>query len=411
MKKGNIKNTLMYTLLCAFTGALIAAVVWAFMKLMGLGIEFVWEWIPERIGFKFYPLVVCLIGGVVLGLYKGKFGDYPENLETVMGKVKRDKFYPYHNVHWICIAAIIPLIFGGSIGPEAGLTGVIAGLMYWAGAKMRYARERVAEFAETGISATLGVIFGAPLFGIAAPIEQKVDKDKETVVPKASKMISIIVAVIAAFGMFALLSHLFGALEGIPRVEAPDITNTERIFSVPLALAGAVFGYLFLASEKLAHAVFSRLKGKTPIIVSTVLGGLILGLIGTYMPLAMFSGEEQMGELALIYKDMAPWLLIAVGAVKLVLTNICICSGWSGGHFFPVIFAGISIGYGFALLTGLNVAFCLAVITAGLLGVVMRKPVAVSLLLLLCFPIRVIPWLIVAAVIGSILPLGKLKQK
>ena len=52
--------------------------------------------------------------------------------------------------------------------------------------------------------------------------------------------------------------------------------------------------------------------------------------------------------------------------------------------------------------------FCLGVITAALLGVIMRKPVAVTLLLLLCFPVRVIPWLVLAAYVGSLVSLGKL---
>ena len=143
-------------------------------------------------------------------------------------------------------------------------------------------------------------------------------------------------------------------------------------------------------------------------VVSTTLGGLILGVLGTVLPLTLFSGEEQMAELTETYLGFAPWVLILTGVAKLFLTNVCIQSGWRGGHFFPVIFCGVSIGYGVARLSGLNEAFCLGVITAALLGVILRKPVAVTLLLLLCFPVRVIPWLILAAYLGSLVPLGKL---
>lgn len=31
--------------------------------------------------------------------------------------------------------------------------------------------------------------------------------------------------------------------------------------------------------------------------------------------------------------------------------------GWRGGHFFPVIFSGVSLGYGLALLTGADPVF------------------------------------------------------
>ena len=135
-----------------------------------------------------------------------------------------------------------------------------------------------------------------------------------------------------------------------------------------------------------------------------MLGGLILGVMGTYFPMTMFSGEESMGEIISTYKEYAPWLLILTGLLKLLLTNVCIKSGWRGGHFFPVIFSGVSVGCGVAILKGLNSAFCMGVITAGLLGVIMKKPFAVSLLLMLCFPLRVIPWLIISAFIGSFIP-------
>ena len=102
-------------------------------------------------------------------------------------------------------------------------------------------------------------------------------------------------------------------------------------------------------------------------------------------PLVMFSGEDSINEINSGIGEFAPWILIISGLLKLVITNVCIKSGWKGGHFFPVIFCGVSIGFGVALLMGLDTAFCAAVITAALLGVTMRKPLAVTVLLLLCF--------------------------
>lgn len=62
--------------------------------------------------------------------------------------------------------------------------------------------------------------------------------------------------------------------------------------------------------------------------------------------------------------------------------------GWRGGHFFPVIFSGVSLGYGLAILTGADPVFCVAVCTASIMGVVMRQPVMVVGLLLMRFPLR-----------------------
>ena len=111
-----------------------------------------------------------------------------------------------------------------------------------------------------------------------------------------------------------------------------------------------------------------------------------------------------MEVLAETYLDYAPILLIGIGIVKIFLTNVCIESGWKGGHFFPVIFAGVSIGFGMGMLCSVEPVFAAAVVTAALLGYMMKKPVEVALLLMLCFPMDAIIWILVAAAVGAVVP-------
>ncbi len=49
-------------------------------------------------------------------------------LATVMGKVRREKHYDYHPVAVILLCTLLPLVFGVSVGPEAGLTGTMRSL-------------------------------------------------------------------------------------------------------------------------------------------------------------------------------------------------------------------------------------------------------------------------------------------
>ena len=290
MTKRTVANNFLYYIFCGFSGAVTSLIVWLFLKLMGLGIGLVWDTIPSNFDFKFYPIIVCTAGGIILGIWQKLTNAVPDELDEVMKKVKKDKFYPYNKVLLLCISALLPLVFGGSLGPEAGLTGVIVGLCYWAGSHMKDAKSKIPELMQIGISATLSAVFYAPLFGLASVNGERLDSEESITVVKES------------------------------------------------------------------------------------------------------------------FAEFAPWILIISGVLKLVLTNICIKSGWKGGHFFPVIFCGVSIGYGVAMLGGLDTAFCAAVVTAGLLGVTMKKPLAVTMLLLLCFDARVIPWILLAAFLGSIIP-------
>ncbi len=188
----------------------------------------------------------------------------------------------------------------------------------------------------------------------------------------------------------------------IPKLEGMSIGTRERVCALALIPIGILSGVFFQACHKGCGCAFGFLRSKGGVVCCAVLGGVALGLMGMAVPFCMFSGEEQMEELSQVYVAYAPLALVGIGAAKLLLTNVCIQSGWKGGHFFPVIFSGASIGFGAGVLLQVNPVFAAAVVTASLLGYMMRKPVAVSVLLLLCFPAEGIVWMLCAAAAGAL---------
>ena len=177
-----MKNQLELWLFCAIIGAVAGALVWLILKIMAVGMTFLWEWIPERISFPFYTIAVCVIGAFSVGLFRKKYGDYPEDLESVIAKVKTEKRYEYKNMLVMIIAALLPLLMGSSVGPEAGLTGIIVGLCCWAGENLKFARHHAKEYSRIGIAVSLSVLFHAPLFGIF-----EVEEDQDVEIPKLTK--------------------------------------------------------------------------------------------------------------------------------------------------------------------------------------------------------------------------------
>ena len=129
----------------------------------------------------------------------------------------------------------------------------------------------------------------------------------------------------------------------------PEIGVILKELGQPAFRAKQVYSWLhkgvrsYEEMTNLPKALRDTLQEKYPILVSTLLGGLILGVMGTLLPLTMFSGEHEIHTLMETYLDLAPWLLILTGGAKLLLTCVCIQSGWRGGHFFPVIFCGIRL--------------------------------------------------------------------
>lgn len=172
---------------------------------------------------------------------------------------------------------------------------------------------------------------------------------------------------------------------------------------IPLCIVGGMAGWLFCVMEKVMERV-SDIFGDRKVL-KAVTGGLILGLCGMVLPYTMFSGEVQAEVLNETWMTMSALVLILTGFVKVVVTAMCVNMGWRGGHFFPVIFAGISIGFGMSALMGVDPVFSVCATTAALMGGVMRKPLVAVLLLFLCFPVHSVLVLALAAFIGSRIPL------
>ena len=233
------KNSLLFICFAFVMGACSGLFIWIFFRIMNFSIHLLWHTIPNYVSIPFYTIILCILGGLLIGLFRKKFGDYPEELNTVIKKVKEEGKYPYHNILPMSVSALLPLIFGASIGPEAGLTGVIAGLCSWVSDKIKKAGKEIQEFTKLGISATLGTIFNSPMFGFMEPIESE---NENTVFPKNSKIILYFTSILGAMGIFILLKNLFGGNSGLPSFDSIQIGMKEWIYLLPLILIGTFVG-------------------------------------------------------------------------------------------------------------------------------------------------------------------------
>lgn len=246
------KNRALFLVSVAVTGAFAGAAVWLFFFAMEHGIDYLWTEIPHMLGaaspelasgpfgFLPYPFFVCLLGGLLIGLYEKLTGTKTDDLNQVMAKVKQDGRYPYDNLGKLSLAALLPLLFGGSIGPEAGLTGVIAGLCSWVGDRMRRFGAEFRELTLLGTQAALTALFTAPVFGFVAPLAGSADGDEDSTsdeitikLPKAQKTVVYGIAIAGGLGTYLLLGQLMGGGMGMPRFEAAEVGNLELAWLIP----------------------------------------------------------------------------------------------------------------------------------------------------------------------------------
>lgn len=394
MKK--FKNGFLLIIYTMIIGAFSGLIIWTFLKVMNLGIELLWVYLPKQINFKYYTVVVCLIGGLIIGLWKWKFGDSPEELDVVIKKVKKDKRYSYNNIFSSIGSSLFPLLIGASVGPEAGLTGIIASLCTWVGDKLKHIFKELQELTSIGVTATLGTIFKSPMFGFIEPLEG----EEETKLPKTSKIVLYFTAILSSFGIFVLLNKLSGSEMGMPNVGIAEFSKLNFFYIILLTIIGIILGYIYFISHKLTKEVFKPLKNN--IFIKCIIGGLILGIIGTILPLTMFSGEEQIITIIETGRNIGITILILTSIIKVILTNICISSGLKGGHFFPMIFSGIALGYAMSIILNMDPVISMAVVTSSFLAHIMKKPLAVVLILMIVFPANLIPLMLAVSIIACI---------
>lgn len=401
------KNDIRLYVLVILLGAVTGAILWGFLKAVGICTELLWKTLPNALGVEFMPVIFCTAGGFAAGLIHRRHGDYPEELPVVLGKIKHDRHYDYRPMPVMLICAFLPLILGSSVGPEAGLTGIIAGLCYWVGDNVKYAREHADEYSDIGAAVTLAGLFHIPLFGIFAVEESEAGDDVPSAMPKGTKLLLYGLSIAAAFLVMKGLGSLFGpAGEGFPSFAAADADGKDLALMLLYIPIGLVLFIAFSFSEKVTKAVSDKL----PPVVSETICGLVIGLVSLVAPGILFSGEEYMGMLPETFISGMPYVLIGVCILKILMTAFCIEFGLKGGHFFPLIYACSCMGFGLALLLFRgsdplvmtdHAVFAAAVITAATLGAQLKKPITVSMLLMICFPLRMILWIFLSAALSS----------
>ena len=85
-------------------------------------------------------------------------------MKTVIGTVKQAGTYPYRKIIVLLTAAILPLILGSSVGPEAGMVGVIVALGCWVNENLKFADKSANLYSKVGMAVSLSILFSSLLF-------------------------------------------------------------------------------------------------------------------------------------------------------------------------------------------------------------------------------------------------------
>ena len=197
---------------------------------------------------------------------------------------------------------------------------------------------------------------------------------------------------------FAILHTSFLGVYSFP--DFASLRVVDLVWALLVGMIAALIGTLFKLVFGLVHRVFGRLN-KRPVILA-IIGGLIIGLIGSFLPLTLYSGQHQLLEIIRNPASFGIGILLLMMLVKILLTGTSFATGFEGDPMFPLLFIGGTLGQ---VLTGILIFIPQGVgVLAGMAGVActfLPIPLSVALLLgLFGGQTDLIPVIVIGAVTG-----------
>ncbi|KAK9821879.1 hypothetical protein WJX74_008487 [Apatococcus lobatus] len=383
-----------------------------------------WEWVPERLvepmlrdaheRLRFpspdrlgwiYTLSVSTFMGTMAGLtqrWLGSPGDLPDTVRCI----HRKGSIPIRQAPSMFICSAFSIAAGGSLGPEAALLALCGAAVSWVARKgLGYTGRNLRCCAIMGMTAGLAAFFGVALGGslFALEVLHRTGMQFYEVATFAVACGTICLTVFRGLTR-APFGQVWAFPEGLPVVDFRHV-----LFGIAAGMVAACLAILFMHMYKLVFSFLSflRLQEHHTPVASGMVGGFLIGLIGIFLPPTMFWGEFEIrtlanpGEVALPhiwpkggFYGLSPflqgeytwWLFMLIGLAKLLTICLTVLSGFRGGFIFPLFFAGVAFGKGFALmplaafgsfppvLFGMTIA-------AGLNTAITRTPLATTLIL------------------------------
>ncbi len=244
-------------------------------------------------------------------------------------------FLKFRNIILKTVGPALTIGSGGSAGVE-GPIAIIGGTVGSAvGRLFKTSGNRTKLLIAAGSAAGIAATFNAPIAGVMFSTEIVLLGDYE---------IASFAAIVIASGIATVVSR--GYYGATPAFIVPQY-ELVSIFELPLYLVlGLVIGFTSVFYVR----TFYRLKDEFETLkmhpqMRPVLGALLVGCLGIFLPEIMGNGYEFIEKA--LHENMLFPILICLVFFKVVATSITLGSGGAGGVFAPALFIGAMTGGSF----------------------------------------------------------------
>ena len=299
------------------------------------------------------------------------------------------------NLPSILLQAFISLWSGAAVGPEGPLVFLTGGVGSFISDRLRLQKDDVQVLVYSSIAGAFGGFFGSPIVGAVGAVEYMFIRELNLY----RHLIPGLLAPAVGYGVyFAFLQTSFLGIYSFPDYPSPRLVDLWWALLVGV-IAGGI-GIMYKLIFGIVQLVFTPLE-KRPV-RRAIIGGVVIGLIGSFLPLTLYSGQDQLLQIIHNPAAFGIGLLLLMMLAKALLTSTSFATGFEGGPIFPLIFVGGTLGLAISkILTFIPEGVA---VTAGMAGVacaIFPLPLTMILLLgLLGGQPDLLPVIVIGAVIG-----------
>jgi CIC family chloride channel protein len=274
------------------------------------------------------------VGGVfvalILWLGKTRVGGHGTSSLIESVALKNGRIEP-RPVLLTVLAGVATVGSGGSLGREGPMVSLGAMVSSWLGSRFRLSPHRVKILLGCGAAAGMAAIYNTPIGGALFAME----------VILGNFALEIFGPIVVSSVIATVIARSFHG--PAPIYATPDyslVSGWELVAYAGLGLVGALVSIAFILAMRGAERGFARLPA--PAAVKPILGLLLLGALGIYVPHVYGNGFE---TITMALHDHLPLvLLFTLPLWKLLATALTSGSGCAGGMFTPSLFVGSLVG-------------------------------------------------------------------
>lgn len=286
-------------------------------------------------------------GLVTLLLYRLCKVSFDAGTNLVIQSVTTNEHIPVLLAPLITAGTLLSHLFGASVGREGAALQLGGSIGHNLAELLRFDEDDVRTLSMCGMAACFSAMFGTPLTAAVFVLE----------------VITVGSLHYGALLPCVLASYTAAAVSGALGIPPMAYTLTSRPDFQPGAVGRVVLLAALCALVSILLCVTlhqaSRLAGK--LIKNAYLriaaGGLAMAVLAGALGLSDFAGAGAHMIQRAMNGTAEPWVFL----VKLLLTALCVGSGFRGGEIVPTLFIGATFGCAVGPLLGLDAGFAAAV--------------------------------------------------